>query len=63
MYLQEKDSWASTCKAGGKYYLTRNTTTLIAFAIGEKWQVCIDQNLALFELAIDDRNSRATLSL
>jgi aspartyl aminopeptidase len=35
--IKEKDSWASTCKPGGKYYLTRNTTTLVAFAIGKKW--------------------------
>ncbi|KAJ5306489.1 hypothetical protein PENANT_c031G07049 [Penicillium antarcticum] len=36
--IKEKDSWASTCQPGGKYYLTRNTTTLVAFAIGKKWQ-------------------------
>ncbi|KAJ5116005.1 Aspartyl aminopeptidase [Penicillium angulare] len=36
--IKEKDSWASTCKPGGRYYLTRNTTTLIAFAIGQKWK-------------------------
>ncbi|KAJ5668427.1 Aspartyl aminopeptidase [Penicillium maclennaniae] len=35
--IKERDSWASTCKPGGKYYLTRNTTTLVAFAIGKKW--------------------------
>ncbi|KAJ6157444.1 Aspartyl aminopeptidase [Penicillium chermesinum] len=35
--IKEKDSWASTCKPGGRYYLTRNTTTLIAFAIGKQW--------------------------
>lgn len=23
---------------GGKYLLTRNTTTLVAFAVGEKWR-------------------------
>lgn len=37
---QEKDSWASTCRPGGKYYLTRNHSTLVAFAVGKKWQVC-----------------------
>ncbi|KAJ5718230.1 Aspartyl aminopeptidase [Penicillium malachiteum] len=36
--IKEKDSWASTCKPGGRYYLTRNTTTLVAFAIGQKWK-------------------------
>ncbi|KAJ5289182.1 Aspartyl aminopeptidase [Penicillium angulare] len=36
--IKEKESWASTCKPGGRYYLTRNTTTLIAFAIGQKWK-------------------------
>lgn len=36
---QEKESWASTCQAGGKYYLTRNGSTIIAFAIGKKWKV------------------------
>ncbi|KAJ5884894.1 Aspartyl aminopeptidase [Penicillium taxi] len=35
--IKEKDSWATICKPGGRYYLTRNTTTLIAFAIGSKW--------------------------
>ncbi|CAI7606992.1 unnamed protein product [Penicillium discolor] len=36
--IKERDSWASTCQPGGKYYLTRNTTTLVAFAIGKQWQ-------------------------
>ncbi|KAJ5692581.1 Aspartyl aminopeptidase [Penicillium macrosclerotiorum] len=36
--IKEKDSWANTCQPGGKYYLTRNTTTLVAFAIGKQWQ-------------------------
>ncbi|KAJ5459714.1 Aspartyl aminopeptidase [Penicillium daleae] len=36
--IKEKDSWAKTCKPGGKYFLTRNTTTLVAFAIGKQWQ-------------------------
>ncbi|OJJ48570.1 hypothetical protein ASPZODRAFT_61744 [Penicilliopsis zonata CBS 506.65] len=36
--IKERDSWASTCQPGGKYYLTRNTTTLVAFAIGKKWK-------------------------
>jgi aspartyl aminopeptidase len=35
---QEKESWASTCVPGGKYYLTRNGSTMVAFAIGKKWK-------------------------
>jgi aspartyl aminopeptidase len=35
---QEKDSWAAKCQPGGKYYLTRNASTIIAFAIGQKWK-------------------------
>lgn len=35
---KEKDSWSSTCRPGGKYYLTRNSSTLVAFAVGKKWQ-------------------------
>lgn len=33
--LSERDSWE--LKAGGKYYLDRNGTSLIAFAIGDKY--------------------------
>jgi len=36
--IKERDSWSSTLKPGGKYYLTRNTSTLAAFAIGKKWK-------------------------
>ena len=35
---QERDSWASTLRPGGKYYLTRNTSTIVAFAIGNGWK-------------------------
>ncbi|PGH14908.1 aspartyl aminopeptidase [Helicocarpus griseus UAMH5409] len=35
--VKEKDSWTSICKPGGKYYVTRNGSTVIAFAIGRKW--------------------------
>ncbi|BFZ61302.1 hypothetical protein YB2330_002364 [Saitoella coloradoensis] len=35
--LRERDSWASSIKQGGKYYVTRNTTSLIAFSVGKKW--------------------------
>lgn len=33
--LSERDGW--TLKAGGKYYLDRNGTSLIAFAIGDRY--------------------------
>ncbi|RMD43055.1 hypothetical protein DV735_g1982, partial [Chaetothyriales sp. CBS 134920] len=36
--IREKDPWSSTCQPGGKYYLTRNGSTIIAFAIGKKWR-------------------------
>lgn len=36
--IKERDSWSSTCVPGGKYYLTRNGSTVIAFAIGRKWR-------------------------
>ena len=35
---QEKESWSSTCQPGGRYYLTRNGSTIVAFAIGKKWR-------------------------
>lgn len=34
--LNERDAW--DLKAGGKYYVDRNGTSLIAFAIGEKYE-------------------------
>ena len=34
---QEKESWSAICKPGGKYVLTRNGSTLVAFAVGKKW--------------------------
>ncbi|MCJ1336179.1 hypothetical protein MMC09_001455 [Bachmanniomyces sp. S44760] len=36
--IKEREAWASTCKPGGKYFVTRNTSTLVAFAIGKKWK-------------------------
>ena len=36
--IRERDDWASTCKPGGKYYLTRNTSTILAFAVGKMWK-------------------------
>ena len=37
-YIKERDPWSSSLKPGGKYYLTRNGSTLVAFAIGEQWK-------------------------
>lgn len=36
--ILERDSWASTVVPGGKYYVTRNASTIIAFAVGKKWK-------------------------
>ncbi|KAJ4374299.1 hypothetical protein N0V83_003040 [Neocucurbitaria cava] len=36
--IKERDSWASTIQAGGKYYLTRNGSSIVAFAVGKKWK-------------------------
>ncbi|GAO13166.1 hypothetical protein UVI_02025220 [Ustilaginoidea virens] len=36
--IKERDSWASTLQSGGKYYLTRNGSSIVAFAIGRKWR-------------------------
>ncbi|KAL6715688.1 hypothetical protein ACLMJK_006649 [Lecanora helva] len=36
--LEEKEPWSPRCAPGGKYYLTRNTSTIMAFAIGKRWR-------------------------
>ncbi|UNI14000.1 Aspartyl aminopeptidase [Purpureocillium takamizusanense] len=36
--IKERDSWASKLQPGGKYYLTRNGSSIVAFAIGRKWR-------------------------
>jgi aspartyl aminopeptidase len=36
--IQERDNWASTVKPGGKYYTTRNGSSVVAFAVGAKWK-------------------------
>ncbi len=36
--IKERDNWSSTLRPGGKYYLTRNGSTIAAFAIGSKWK-------------------------
>ncbi|RYP57421.1 hypothetical protein DL770_010679 [Monosporascus sp. CRB-9-2] len=36
--IKERDNWSSTLRPGGKYYMTRNGSTIVAFAIGSKWK-------------------------
>ncbi|EON63282.1 aspartyl aminopeptidase [Coniosporium apollinis CBS 100218] len=36
--IKERDAWSSTLQPGGKYYLTRNTSSIVAFAVGKKWK-------------------------
>ncbi|KAI1465054.1 peptidase [Daldinia caldariorum] len=36
--VRERDNWSSTLRPGGKYYMTRNGSTIVAFAIGAKWK-------------------------
>jgi aspartyl aminopeptidase len=36
--VKERDSWSSTLQPGGKYYLTRNGSSIVAFGIGKKWK-------------------------
>ncbi|CAG8975807.1 hypothetical protein HYALB_00008248 [Hymenoscyphus albidus] len=36
--IKERDAWASTLVPGGKYYLTRNGSSIVAFGIGKKWK-------------------------
>ncbi|RPB04885.1 peptidase M18, aminopeptidase I [Choiromyces venosus 120613-1] len=36
--IRERDSWAETVKTGGRYFLTRNGSSLIAFGVGKKWK-------------------------
>ncbi|RDL40589.1 Zn-dependent exopeptidase [Venustampulla echinocandica] len=36
--IKERDSWSSTLVPGGKYYLTRNGSSIVAFGIGKKWK-------------------------
>ena len=33
-YISEADSWSGKLQAGGKYYTTRNQTSIVAFAVG-----------------------------
>ncbi|KAI0254368.1 aspartyl aminopeptidase [Lactifluus subvellereus] len=36
--IREKDDWEATLQPGGKYYFTRNQSSLLAFTIPQKWQ-------------------------
>jgi aspartyl aminopeptidase len=36
--IQERDNWASIVKPGGKYYTTRNSSSVVAFAVGAQWK-------------------------
>ncbi|BFZ55292.1 hypothetical protein PYCC9005_002332 [Savitreella phatthalungensis] len=38
VHLTERDDWAKQLKPGGKYFLTRNYSSLIAFALGGKYE-------------------------
>lgn len=37
-HLPERDVWTDKLKRGGKYYCTRNSSSLIAFAVGNDYQ-------------------------
>ncbi|KAI5820293.1 peptidase M18 [Pyronema omphalodes] len=36
--IRERDSWTNTIKKGGRYFLTRNGSSIVAFGVGKKWQ-------------------------
>ncbi|KAI9296319.1 aspartyl aminopeptidase [Neoconidiobolus thromboides FSU 785] len=36
--LKERDSWNGKLEKNGKYYFTRNQSTIVAFAVGEKFE-------------------------
>ena len=36
-HILEREDWSSKCRPGGKYYLTRNASTILAFTVGAKW--------------------------
>jgi aspartyl aminopeptidase len=37
-HIRERDAWAGLVKPGGRYFFTRNASTLVAFAVGEKYR-------------------------
>ncbi|KAK4165421.1 peptidase M18 [Cladorrhinum sp. PSN259] len=36
--IRERDNWSASVKPGGKYYLTRNSSSVVAFAVGGAWK-------------------------
>ncbi|KAI9755039.1 MAG: hypothetical protein M4579_004442 [Chaenotheca gracillima] len=36
--IKERQAWAHEIRPGGKYYLTRNGSSIVAFAVGKKWK-------------------------
>lgn len=36
-YLAEREEWSDRIKSGGKYYTTRNGSSLVAFEVGKDW--------------------------
>jgi len=36
--LKESEVWTGSLIAGGKYYFTRNLTTIVAFTVGGKYE-------------------------
>ncbi|KAJ6260951.1 Aspartyl aminopeptidase [Drechslerella dactyloides] len=36
--IRERDAWAGKVLSGGKYFLTRNGSSIIAFAVGKLWK-------------------------
>ncbi|KEZ42556.1 Aspartyl aminopeptidase [Scedosporium apiospermum] len=38
VHIKEKDPWVSEIQPGGKYFITRNASSIIAFAVGRKWR-------------------------
>jgi len=37
--LNERSLWHGTVQSGGRYFFSRNGSTLVAFAVGKKWKV------------------------
>lgn len=36
--IRENEAWRGKLRAGGRYFYTRNQTSLIAFAVGQQFQ-------------------------